>query len=76
MEQIIKNIMAKMLNINEDQINDETSPHTISTWDSVKHIELMTCFENEFKIIFDESEIPTMVNYAIIAATIQAHLDI
>jgi len=75
MEQLIKNIMSRMLKINEEQINDETSPHTISTWDSVKHIELMTSFEKEFKIIFDEAEIPTMVNYAIIVATIQAHVE-
>ena len=75
MENQIKEVMSEILKINIIQIKDESSPLTVSTWDSMKHIELILGFEKQFKIRFEDAEIPSMINYPIIVATIQSHLD-
>lgn len=71
----IKNIMATIFKIDATEINNESSPHTISNWDSLKHIHLIIALEKEFNIKLDEDEIASMVSFSIISATISAYID-
>ena len=48
---------------------------SVKKWDSLKHMELIVALENEFKIKFDTHEIPTMINFKIIFATISSHIE-
>ncbi len=57
------------------EITDDASPHDIKTWDSLKHINLVLALEDEFDIHFDEAEIPSLVNFRIIAATVRAYAE-
>jgi len=67
--------MAAVFDIPAAEITDDASPHDIKTWDSLKHINLVLALEDEFDIHFDEAEIPSLVNFRIIAATVRAYAE-
>jgi len=74
-EDKIKKIMTSVIDVSYDEINDEISPYSVKNWDSLNHIKMVLEFEKQFGISFDQDEIPTLVNYRIIVATISAHID-
>ena len=74
-EEKIKFVMAAVFGVNVDEINDESSPHTIRSWDSMKHINLVVALEQEFGVELEDDEIEAMVSYPVVSATIQAYLD-
>ena len=71
----IKSVMAAVFDMSPKNISDDASPHDIEAWDSLKHMNLILALEDEFDIQFDEAEIPSMVNFKIIAATVAAYAD-
>ena len=75
MENKVKSIMAKVFNISASDINDEASAHTIGSWDSLKHMDLVLSLENEFNIKLDNEEIPTMINYRMVVDTVESHME-
>jgi len=74
-EEKIKAILSEIFDINVNEISDETSLHSVEKWDSLSHMMLIVALEMEFKIKFDDVEIPTLIDYSIITATIQAYIE-
>ena len=72
MKNRIQNVMASVFEIDPANINEDASPDSIESWDSLKHMNLIVALEEEFQIEFEDEEILDMVNYKIIAAMIQA----
>jgi acyl carrier protein len=75
MEDRIKNVMAAVFGVSAEQISDEATPHDIKGWDSIKHMNLVLALEEEFDIKFEDAEIPSLVNFQIIAATVKAYAE-
>ena len=50
MQQRLKKIMILLFDINENDINDESSIDNVKGWDSLKHMEFIFAIEEEFKI--------------------------
>jgi len=75
MEERIRNVMAAVFNMRPAYVPDGASPHEIAAWDSLKHMTLIQALEEEFDIRFQEAEIPSLVNFDIIAATIRAYAE-
>ena len=75
MEDRIKNVMAAVFDISPAEISDDASPHDIKAWDSIKHMNLVLALEEEFDIQFEDAEIPSLVNFRIIAATVKAYAE-
>ena len=73
MENRIKKILSEVFDRPLSLINENISTNSIAAWDSMKHIELIMALEKEFKITFDNDEIPSMINLQIIIATIGAY---
>ena len=65
-EERIKNVMATVFEVQIEQINDESSPDTVESWDSLKHMNLVVALEEEFKTEFTDDEILEMMNYRLI----------
>ena len=65
-EDRIKNIMSAVFELPVNQITDDSSPDTIGSWDSLKHMNLVVALEEEFKTEFTEDEIVEMMNYTLI----------
>ena len=70
LEDRIKNIMSAVFEIPEEQIKDNSSPDTIESWDSLKHMNLIIALEEEFEVEFTDNEILEMMNYSLIKAII------
>ena len=70
MEDRIKNVMSAVFEVSPDQINYESSPDTIETWDSLKHMNLIIALEEEFKIQFTDEDTLLMLNYELIRTII------
>ena len=75
MEDRIRNVMAAVFDMPAADISDSASPHEITAWDSLKHMNLMLALEEEFDIRFEDAEIPSLVNFQIITATIKAYVE-
>ena len=65
-EERIRNIMSAVFEISADQIQDDSSPDTIGSWDSLKHMNLVVALEEEFDVEFNDNEIIEMMNYKLI----------
>ena len=71
----VKYVMSTVLKISEDKITGDSSPYTISGWDSMKHVTLILAIEEEFDIKFEVDEIETMVNCKVIVSTIESYIE-
>lgn len=62
-EHRLKKVLSNVLDMPENDINEESSMKTISIWDSLKHIQLMTSIEEEFQITLSIDNMIVMTNY-------------
>ena len=49
MENRVKKVIAEILDIEINSINDNTSPETVESWDSLKQMNIIVALEEEFK---------------------------
>ena len=63
----VNNVMSAVFEITIEQINENSSPDTIESWDSLKHMNLVIALEEEFdtEIPDEEAEKITTVQQAI-----------
>ena len=66
----IKNVMSAVFEIPEEQIKNDSSPDTIGSWDSLRHMNLIVALEDEFKVELTDDEILDMMNYKSIESII------
>lgn len=58
--------MAQVMNVPIESVKEDSSPETIETWDSLKHMSLILTLEEEFGVQFSDEEIVKMLSVAII----------
>ena len=58
--------MAEVLMVDEDCINGESSPENIEEWDSLKQMNLIMAFEEEFEIQLSDEDVVEMLNFQLI----------
>ncbi len=56
-ENRIRGVMAKVLQISPQEISSDASRTNLGAWDSLKHMNLMLALEDEFGIEFSDQEI-------------------
>ena len=56
----LKQIIARVLQVSPDSVNDETSSQTLPQWDSMGHMNVIMALENEFRVRFTVHEILEM----------------
>ena len=71
-EDRIKNIMSAVFGLSIDKITDDSSPDTIVSWDSLKHMNLIASLEEEFAVEFTDDEIIEMMSYLLIKEILKA----
>jgi acyl carrier protein len=64
-------VLSNVLEIPIDQVNENTSPDTEATWDSMRAMTLVVSLEEEFGVLFTDQEIMEMANYSLIKLTLQ-----
>ena len=60
--QSLNKILSKVLDLDENQINDELGPHNTENWDSFNALLLMTELEKNFKANFSIEEVSAVKN--------------
>lgn len=72
LESEIKEVMAEILDIDEDVITDDFGPESTDTWDSLNNLKMITALEETFDIALTMDEINSMVNFEKIKTVISA----
>ena len=75
MKDRIKKVMAAVFEMPVEEISENSSPHEIEAWDSLKHMNLVLALEDEFNILFEDHEVQSLVSFKIIEAALKAHLE-
>jgi len=73
MEKRISKVMSAVFEIPVIEINRESSPDTIESWDSLKHMKLILALEEEFEVEFTENEVVEMLSFQLIIMVLKDH---
>jgi len=74
MENRIKKVIADVLLIEVDQIDDNLSPETIESWDSMNQMNIVVALEEEFDIQISDEDIIEMLNLKLINSIISEYI--
>ena len=53
----MKEVFVKVLRVPAEQINFGSSPKTIGSWDSLRHVELVVEMEEKYNVSFSTTEV-------------------
>jgi len=73
MSEKLYNIISKVFSVPISEINDESSPETIESWDSFNGLILVDELESNFNIKFSVSEIVDVKNVKDIKRNLNNH---
>ncbi|MBF0184667.1 MAG: acyl carrier protein [Magnetococcales bacterium] len=71
MEAKIKQIIADVMEVPVESVQDSSSPDTIPSWDSLKHMNLILALEQQLEITFSEEQIAEMMSVELIVLTVK-----
>ena len=69
----LKAILSKILEIDESDITDETSPDNVETWDSFNGLLIASELENVFNVKFTMDEVASVTCVKDIKDTLKHH---
>jgi len=70
---LLKKTLSNVLGVGQDALDDDSSMDTISTWDSVKHLNLVLALEDAFAITFTEEQTMEIISYQLIKLVLAEH---
>jgi acyl carrier protein len=73
-EDTLKDVMATVLEIAADSINDDTSMDTVEAWDSIKHMNLVLAIEEEFGVSIPDEDAANITSYPLIRLVLNEQL--
>jgi acyl carrier protein len=73
LEQRVLDIVARTFRVSRAAVNLESTPDTISTWDSLQQVHLILALEEEFGIQFEVDQIAVMRGVRPIVAMVREH---
>ncbi len=69
----LKELVAKVLDINKELLNDESSPENIPSWDSFNGLMMVSELEDNFKVKFTLKEIVDVKKFKDIKEALKRH---
>ena len=66
-------LVARVLDVDESVLNDNSSPDTISSWDSFNGLMLVSELESNFNVKFTMDEVLAVKNYGDIKEALKKH---
>lgn len=70
-EQKLKQIIASVFKIDASTVNNETSPDTVESWDSLNHLNLVLALEEAFDVSLTEEQTVEILNFELIKITLK-----
>jgi acyl carrier protein len=70
----IKEIMSVIFNVDITSISEDSSPDSIITWDSLKHMNLILAIEEEFNLSLTDDEVVNMSDFKTVCETLEKRI--
>jgi acyl carrier protein len=65
-ENVLKQVMATMLNVDASTLNEDSSMDNIPSWDSLRHMNLVLALEEEFKVTIPDEDAGNITSYKLV----------
>jgi acyl carrier protein len=75
MDEQLKEIFATALDLEIDEIENDSSQDNLEDWDSLGHLNLISEIEKEFKVKVTMDEVMAMTTYSKVKEVISDHLE-
>jgi acyl carrier protein len=62
----VKHVVADVLGVDAETLNDDSSPDTLPSWDSLAHLNLVMALEKEFDVTLSPDDILEMMSMKLI----------
>ena len=72
MEAAVFEIISQVMNVPREEINGDSSPDTIASWDSLNHMNLVISLEEEYSVKFSDEAIVKMLDVTTILNELNA----
>lgn len=69
----LKELVARVLSITKEELNDSSSPENISSWDSFNGLMMVSELENNFNVKFTIDEVTSITRFADIRECLKKH---
>ena len=73
MESKVKDILTTVLDLKDGEAGEQIKQSDFTNWDSMKHLILISAFEDEFSIRFADEDVVNMTDYQTIITTIRKY---
>lgn len=70
-EDVLKQLMATILNVDVSEIDEESSMDNMSNWDSLHHMNLVLALEEEFKLTIPDEDAGNITSYKLIKLVLE-----
>lgn len=71
---VIKQLFCEVLGVDEADVDDTTSYNSFRPWDSLKHLQMISVFEDEFEVEFDMDDIIEMENFLLVKDIVKRYI--
>jgi acyl carrier protein len=71
MKEKVFHVVSQVLGVQINELSEDSSPETIQTWDSLKHMNLVLALEEEFGVRFSDEKIIQMLSIGLITEAVQ-----
>lgn len=69
----LKELVAKILDVDKETLNDESSPENIPSWDSFNGLMMVSELEDNFNVKFTIDEVVAVRKFGDIKKTLKKH---
>ncbi|MBF0552696.1 MAG: acyl carrier protein [Deltaproteobacteria bacterium] len=69
-DRVLKTV-SQVLNVPIELLSEESSPDTVASWDSLKHMNLILALEEEFGIQFRDEQIVEILKVGLIIEAVK-----
>ena len=69
----LKQLVARVLSISVEKLNDESSPNNISSWDSFNGLMVVSELEKNFNVKFTMDEVVSVTKFKEIKEALKRH---
>jgi acyl carrier protein len=72
-QQQLKEVLARVFNVDVSSLTEDASPDTIENWDSLRHMSLVLALEEEFGVELTDDQAVEILSYKLIKIVLQEH---
>jgi acyl carrier protein len=74
MKERVFQTVSRVFGVPLAEVSEQSSPETIASWDSLKHMNLIVALEEEFGVSFTDEEIMSLLSVDLILGMLSARL--